>query len=69
VSSEPAFRGNLSGGVRDFADSDGLEVIVELQSNKQRPRLTVVSETHPLAIAHRNGVTLKDVRVSDFLCI
>lgn len=61
VSNEPTFRGKLSGGVRDFADSDGLEVIIELQSNNQRPRLTVVSETHPLAVAQRNGVTLEDV--------
>ena len=61
VSGEPTFRGTLSGGVRDFADSDELEVIIELQSNNQRPRLTVVSETHPLAIAQRNGVTLEEV--------
>ena len=61
LSHEPPFHGNLSGGVRDFADSDGLEVIIELQSNNQRPRLTVVLQTHPLAIAQRNGVTLEDV--------
>jgi hypothetical protein len=61
ASNEPSFRGYLSGGVRDFADSNGLEVIVKLQSNNQRPRLTVVLETHPLAIAQHNGVTLEDV--------
>ena len=61
VSNEPTFRGYLSGGVRDFADSDELEVTVELQSNNQRPRLEVVLETHPLAIAQRCGVTLEDV--------
>lgn len=61
ISNEPSFRGFLSGGVRDFAGSDELEVIIELQSNNQRPRLTIVSETHPLGIAQRNGVTLEDV--------
>jgi hypothetical protein len=61
VSNEPTFHGYLSGGVRDFDDSDGLEVVVELQSNNQRPRFMIVSETHPLAIAQRNGVTLEDV--------
>jgi hypothetical protein len=61
VSDEPVFRGYLSGGIRDFADSDGLEVEIELQSNNQRPRLTVVVETHPLAIAQRDGVTMEDV--------
>lgn len=61
VSQEPSFRGGLSGGIRDFADSDGLEVDIKLQSNNQRPRLTVISKTHPLAIAQRDGVTLEDV--------
>lgn len=61
VSNEPVFRGYLSGGVRDFAESDGLEVEIQLQSNNQRPRLTVVSKNHPLAIAQRDGVTLEDV--------
>ncbi len=61
VLGEPTFRGNLSGGVRDFDDSDGLELIITFQLNNQRPRLTVVSETHPLATAQRNGVTLEDV--------
>jgi len=61
VSDEPNFCGHLSGGVRDFADSDGLKVIIKLQSNKQRPRFQVVSETHPLAKAQRSGVTMEDV--------
>ena len=61
VSNETTFRGLLSGGVRDFEDSDGLEVIVELQSDNQRPRLNVVTPDHPLAIAQREGVTLKDI--------
>jgi hypothetical protein len=61
VSNEPTFPGFLSGGIRDFEGSDGLEVVVELQSNKQRPHLTVVSETHPLGIVQRDGVTLEDV--------
>ncbi len=61
MSNEPPFRGYLSGGVRDFTDSDGLEVVVRLQSNNQRPRLDVVSEAHPLAKAQRSGVTLEDI--------
>ncbi len=61
MSNEPSFRGFLSGGIRDFPDSDELEVIVELQSDNQRPRLTVASEAHPLAIAQREGVTPEDV--------
>lgn len=61
VSGESDFRGHLSGGVRDFKDSDGLEVTIELQSTFQRPRFIVVSKQHPLAIAQIEGVTLEDV--------
>jgi hypothetical protein len=61
VAGEPPFRGLLSGGVRDYAGSDTLEVTVHLQQNGQRPRFFVVSEEHPLGIAQRVGITMDEV--------
>jgi hypothetical protein len=55
---EPALVGYLSGGAKDYEDSDTLEVKVHLQPGNQRPRFEVVSDQHPLGIDQRNGITM-----------
>lgn len=62
---EPPLTGYLSGGIRDYAQSDGLEVKAYLQSKGMRPRFTVVSEEHPLGRDQRSGITME--RVHEFV--
>ena len=61
VISEPPFAGRLSGGLRDYLDSDGLEVRVQLRAGNQRPHFYVVSDSHRLGIDQRRGITMEQV--------
>lgn len=53
----PPFPGRLAGGIGAYPDSDRLAVSVKLRGDGQRPRFTVVSETHPLGVDQRAGIT------------
>lgn len=59
------FPGWLSGGIRDYADSDMFEVQVQPQRQGQRPRFEVISQEHPLGIDQRQGITME--RVHEFV--
>jgi hypothetical protein len=60
---ESPFLGHLSGGLRDYSDSDMLQVQVQLQPGNQRPRFYVVSASHPLGIDQRQGITMQKVHI------
>jgi hypothetical protein len=57
AAAEPPFPGHLSGGIAAYSDTDMLEVRVQLLVRK-RPRFYVVSESHPLGLDQRQGITL-----------
>lgn len=57
----PFFPGYLSGGIKSYEGSDDLAVTVHLQAAGQRPLFKVISETHPLGVDQRKGVTMREV--------
>jgi hypothetical protein len=57
-SSEPAFSGSLANRVPMYDPTTlGLPVSVQPRDDRIRPAVTVTSDTHPLALEQRHGIT------------
>jgi hypothetical protein len=54
----PPFTGRLASAIPGYPGSDQVDLDIRLQSGGQRPRFTVRSETHPLGVDQRTGITL-----------
>jgi hypothetical protein len=67
--SDPPFPGRLSGGIRGYADSDELEVRVELRPHGKRPHFWVVPEDNTLGQDQRAGISLMKAHsfIEDFM--
>lgn len=65
----PPFHGRLTGGPKPYPDSDGLDLLIHLRPNGQFPRFEVVSETHPLGIDQRLGITTDLVHSFAEICL
>jgi hypothetical protein len=57
----PALIGYLSGGLKDYPESDMISVEIYLQSGNQRPIFKVLSSENPLGIDQQKGITMEKV--------
>lgn len=57
----PSLNGYLSGGIKDYPDSDMVEVQIHLQPDDQRPIFRALSSEHQLGFDQQNGVTMEKV--------
>lgn len=64
VTDETSMTGHLANEIETYVGSEGLEVHVHLQAEKQRPLFVVDSEQHPLGVDQRIGITSE--RVTQF---
>ena len=55
----PPFVGQIANEIAPYPGSRGLDVTVKTCSGGQRPRLTVVSDSHPLGVDQRQGITVE----------
>jgi hypothetical protein len=53
----PPFVARIDNEIAPYPGSRGLDVTVKLQSGGQRPRFTVITDSHPLGADQRAGVT------------
>src|SRR4051812_20365407 len=65
----PPFVGKIANEIVPYPGSRGLDVTVKMQSGGERPRFTVISDSHPLGLDQRHGVSAKQVHdlVAHFL--
>lgn len=57
----PALRGCLSGGIKEYPDSDMTEVEIFLQQDNQRPIFRVLSTENQLGLDQQKGITMEKV--------
>lgn len=53
----PPFVGQIANEIVPYPGSAGLDVTIKTQSGGQRPLLTVISDSHPLGVDQRQGIT------------
>jgi len=61
----PPFVGQVASAITPYPGAAGLDVMVKLQSGGSRPTFTVISDTHPLGIDQRQGVS--EAKAHDFI--
>jgi hypothetical protein len=53
----PPFVGQIASAIMPYPGAVGLDVTVKLRSGGSRPTFTVISDTHPLGVDQRRGIS------------